>query len=151
MAKVKFDAEDFRKDPHTEVPKSKGHLKQIILCALIIAVAIIVVFCFKNCGKKEGGKPNSRGISVTKKEHVDSTEITQSINSSKVDSTTHVPTSTYSVSNTLVQISGNLEENARQVIRGVFGNGQERKDKLGSAYSEIQGRVNEMYRQGLVR
>lgn len=48
-------------------------------------------------------------------------------------------------------ISEDVEENARRVIRGDFGNGQVRKDKLGSAYSEIQGKVNEMYRQGLVK
>ena len=47
-------------------------------------------------------------------------------------------------------VSGDVEENARRVIRGDFGNGQERRDKLGSSYSEIQGKVNEMYRQGLV-
>ena len=47
-------------------------------------------------------------------------------------------------------VSGDVEENARRVIRGDFGNGQERKDKLGSSYSEIQGKVNEMYHQGLV-
>lgn len=47
-------------------------------------------------------------------------------------------------------VSGDVEENARRVIRGDFGNGQTRKDKLGASYSEIQGRVNEMYRQGLV-
>lgn len=40
-----------------------------------------------------------------------------------------------------------LTENAKRVIRGDFGNGQERKDKLGSAYAEIQSKVNEMYRQ----
>lgn len=50
-----------------------------------------------------------------------------------------------------VPVSGDVEENARRVIRGDFGNGQVRKDKLGKAYSEIQGRVNEMYRQGLVK
>lgn len=47
-------------------------------------------------------------------------------------------------------IGGDVVENAKRVIRGDFGNGQERKDKLGSAYSEIQRKVNEMYRQGLV-
>ena len=51
---------------------------------------------------------------------------------------------------TSASVSGDVEENARRVIRGDFGNGQERKDKLGSSYSEIQGKVNEMYRQGLV-
>ena len=48
-----------------------------------------------------------------------------------------------------IPMSDNVEENARRVIRGDFGNGQERKDKLGSAYAEIQSKVNEMYRQGL--
>lgn len=47
-------------------------------------------------------------------------------------------------------VSGDVEENARRVIRGYFGNGKIRKDKLGASYPEIQGRVNEMYRQGLV-
>lgn len=54
-------------------------------------------------------------------------------------------------SSTSEPVSGDVEENARRVIRGDFGNGQERRDKLGSSYSEIQGKVNEMYRQGLVR
>ena len=53
-------------------------------------------------------------------------------------------------SSTSAPVSGDVEENARRVIRGDFGNGQERKDKLGSSYSEIQGKVNEMYRQGIV-
>lgn len=47
-------------------------------------------------------------------------------------------------------IGEDVVENAKRVIRGDFGNGQERKDKLGSAYSEIQRKVNEMYRQGLI-
>ena len=47
-------------------------------------------------------------------------------------------------------IGGDVVENAKRVIRGDFGNGQERKDKLGAAYSEIQRKVNEMYRQGHV-
>lgn len=49
-----------------------------------------------------------------------------------------------------VNVNGTIEEKAKQVIRGDFGNGQERKDKLGASYSEIQSKVNEMYRQELV-
>lgn len=45
---------------------------------------------------------------------------------------------------------GTLEEKAKLVIRGDFGNGEERKIKLGSEYSAIQGKVNEMYAKGLV-
>jgi hypothetical protein len=57
---------------------------------------------------------------------------------------------TTQIAATSAPIGGDVVENAKRVIRGDFGNGQERKDKLGSAYAEIQGKVNEMYRQGLV-
>ena len=33
---------------------------------------------------------------------------------------------------------------ARRVIRGDFGNGQERRDCLGGNYNKIQNRVNQM-------
>lgn len=59
-------------------------------------------------------------------------------------------TITTTAKRTSTPINDDVEENARRVIRGDFGNGQTRKDKLGSSYSEIQGRVNEMYRQRLV-
>lgn len=36
------------------------------------------------------------------------------------------------------------EELANEVIQGLWGNGQERKDRLGSRYSEVQARVNEI-------
>lgn len=46
---------------------------------------------------------------------------------------------------------GTVEEMANDVLRDAYGNGRERKDRLGAAYSEVQSRVNEMYRQGLVK
>lgn len=45
---------------------------------------------------------------------------------------------------------GSIEEKAKLVIRGNFGNGEERRMKLGSEFSAIQNRVNEMYAKGLV-
>ncbi|MEE1113079.1 MAG: hypothetical protein UH077_07875 [Bacteroidales bacterium] len=45
---------------------------------------------------------------------------------------------------------GSIEEKALLVIRGNFGNGEERKAKLGAEYSAIQSKVNEMYANGLV-
>ena len=50
-----------------------------------------------------------------------------------------------------VNLSGTLEQTAKDVIRGNFGNGEVRKQKLGDQYSEIQNKVNEMYRNGLVK
>ncbi len=49
------------------------------------------------------------------------------------------------------QSTGTVEDEARQVIRGVYGNGFVRKQNLGNRYAEIQGKVNEMYRNGQVR
>lgn len=40
--------------------------------------------------------------------------------------------------------SNDIENLAMEVIRGNFGNGQERKDLLGENYAEIQKRVNEL-------
>ena len=48
-------------------------------------------------------------------------------------------------------ISGSIEQKALDVIRGIYGNGQVRKDKLGAEYAEIQKLVNEMYRNGRVK
>ena len=46
------------------------------------------------------------------------------------------------------ELSGSLEQKARRVIRGDFGNGKVRKQKLGNEYQQIQDKVNEMYRLG---
>jgi uncharacterized tellurite resistance protein B-like protein len=48
-------------------------------------------------------------------------------------------------------LKGSVEEIAFDVIRGIYGNGLERKKNLGDRYAEIQSIVNEMYRKGLVR
>lgn len=38
----------------------------------------------------------------------------------------------------------NIEELARKVINGDYGNGEERKQKLGNLYNEVQKRINEI-------
>ena len=42
------------------------------------------------------------------------------------------------------QVNKSTEELANEVIQGLWGNGQERKDRLGSRYAEVQARVNEI-------
>ena len=49
-----------------------------------------------------------------------------------------------------ISVNGSLEEMAHDVIRGLYGNGLERKRNLGDRYTEIQSLVNEMYHKGLV-
>ena len=48
------------------------------------------------------------------------------------------------------EVSGDTESLAREVIRGKYGNGAVRKQRLGGSYAEVQAKVNEMYRNGLV-
>lgn len=93
---------------------------------------------------EEGNVPATAKVDEKKaeKQSVSETQAEQQPSLAKQTTTTTQETST--------PINDDVEENARRVIRGDFGNGQTRKDKLGSSYSEIQGRVNEMYRQGLV-
>ena len=42
------------------------------------------------------------------------------------------------------QITDSIEDLANEVIAGKYGNGEERKQKLGSSYDEVQRRVNEI-------
>ena len=58
--------------------------------------------------------------------------------------------SSASESTTSSKSTGSVEDEARQVIRGIYGNGSVRKQNLGNRYAEIQGKVNEMYRNGQV-
>ena len=48
------------------------------------------------------------------------------------------------IPNQLVRTSTNIDELAKAVIRGEYGNGNERKQKLGSLYNQVQARVNEI-------
>lgn len=43
-------------------------------------------------------------------------------------------------------VSGDIDQLARDVIRGKYGNGEARKKALGSRYSEVQARVNQILR-----
>jgi hypothetical protein len=43
-----------------------------------------------------------------------------------------------------MDLSGSIEEKAKKVIEGMFGNGSERRNALGSEYDAIQAKVNEL-------
>lgn len=46
------------------------------------------------------------------------------------------------------EVTDDVEAEAQKVIRGAYGDGQVRKDRLGSKYHAVQMRVNELKRQG---
>lgn len=66
----------------------------------------------------------------------------KSVNS-KPQPTNNTPSIASHVSGTL---TGDVEQDAKAVIRGEFGNGANRKAALGNRYQEIQDKVNEIYR-----
>jgi preprotein translocase subunit SecF len=78
------------------------------------------------------GNPNSTGVASSPKE----------------DASKKEPSNRASQSSAAA-IQGSVEEKARQVISGAFGNGADRKNALGAEYAEIQAKVNEMYRNGM--
>ena len=50
-----------------------------------------------------------------------------------------------------VDNSTNIDAIARDVIAGKYGNGNERKNKLGNLYEEVQKRVNEMLKNNVLQ
>lgn len=57
-------------------------------------------------------------------------------------------TNNVAISNAPSVVSNDVEAEALKVIRGDYGIGQERKNKLGNQYEAIQRRVNELKREG---
>lgn len=64
------------------------------------------------------------------------------------DNNSNIATTTTSVASN-ANVSNDVEAEAMKVIRGDYGVGQERKDKLGTKYETIQSRVNELKREGI--
>lgn len=62
--------------------------------------------------------------------------------------TTIAPSELQTTNNTPSVVSNGIEAEALKVIRGEYGIGQERKNKLGNQYEAIQRRVNELKREG---
>lgn len=50
-----------------------------------------------------------------------------------------------------VDNSKSIEELAKEVIAGKYGNGEERKNKLGNLYNEVQKKVNEILKGNITR
>lgn len=152
----------------------------IFLGIIVLVVILLFIFLGKNNGSKsktpqdKGGvvekiesiKPTktednvetANSISVTKEDSAlkkDSVNLTPEKSSNEDNSnngsTTNVAKDELKPQNSSSEpLVGSLEQKAIAVIRGTYGNGLERKQKLGNEYTVIQNKVNEMYRDGLV-
>ena len=83
------------------------------------------------------GKPDSNGVCTNTGNDSLLTATTFNINSNNLTKYDNVEDVENSVDN-----SKSIEELAKEVIAGKYGNGQERKDKLGGLYNEVQAKVN---------
>lgn len=170
MAKVKFDAEDFRKDPNQTLPvkpTSKGYLKYVLWCGLVIVCAILaIIFVPRGCTNDE--KPvvdtlvtdsiGSDSVPPVVVDSVgnDSIETTQNvvedenINNQSTVAEVNKTEENKSVKTDVVNVSEDVDKEALSVIRGNYGNNPERRRLLKERYQKIQSKVNEMYRSNLV-
>lgn len=162
-----FSEEDFDK-PSQQGNWFSVHIKQVILSALII-ICIILTIIFVTRGCTNDGKPvvdtlvtdtiRKNSIVPVVKDSVSSDSIitTQIVaeEEPKDISVSITKTNKRNVNNTVsqdvVKNSEDIEKEALSVIRGNYGNNPERRRLLKDRYQEIQNKVNEMYRNGLVR
>ena len=158
--------------PTSDAPKSR---KMIWLIIGVIVLCFLGYFIFSkpdNDGQKPvvvEDKTEVENISVPSdttnskeavKEGVGETEseVVENSNNNVDESTAMVesvkPTETTTIDNAktsvrTTNVSNDVEAEAMKVIRGDYGIGQERKNKLGDNYPTIQNRVNELKREGL--
>lgn len=164
MGKEKiFKPEDFDKDPDTSEKKYTGKIVGAAIVVLLI-VGIIVFFGMKGCGSDNPSKQLPQSVeepiildsSSEMRSEVETEESQMSdaaINTDKAkdgasserDRMEESPAVTTSPS---PEVLSDIEQEAMKVIRGDYGVGQERKDKLGTQYRPIQNRVNQLKREG---
>lgn len=168
-----FTAEDFDKEPRTHNTKRRYIYRLLGTIVLVTTLGIIGYFFFSK--PDSGGQTpvveeeqstfenisDSSDTSRTDRIAVEESEKTEqelSDNSKTNESVAPVEyvksadvttKDSAESSDATVNVSDDVETEALKVIRGDYGVGQERKDKLGEKYQPIQNRVNELKREGL--
>lgn len=166
-----FSPEDFDKPEHTSTSKKRFYCFFLIGLVLVLVLGMGYYYKQSQHGNgqqtivsdsltKDSVQKDSTIADTLKKENSSVGSNEESNNKETEDkkdgmqSKVSVPVDTnvksQQESNTESSSMGSVEAKAKQVIRGIYGNGSVRKQKLGNDYAEIQGKVNEMYRNGLV-
>lgn len=146
----------------TSTSNNRGKL----IAVIVVILAIFAFVAYRSCGsgqEKESEPTNTIVSDSTEKEKTDTasnvkkaiapeTEQEQNNVGENTGDVSAAPTNsdepTKQTSASVSTSNSSVEEKAMQVWDGVYGNGTERKSKLGSDYKAVQKRVNEMYRNG---
>lgn len=147
--------------PIQQAPMSrvKGKLLWLIMAIIIIFIIVVVA---KMCKGSNNGLPVPATDTTNVKQHSNTTG-SDSVKhdsiaatddeSSSVGQSTKVTSGSEGAMKSTAPVSTNTDADitaaANRVLDGEFGNGVERKQKLGDNYQTIQNKVNDMYRKGL--
>lgn len=147
----------------TSTSNNRGKLIAVIV---VVVLAFLAYVAYRSCGsgqENESEPTNTIVSDSTEKEKTDTasnvkkatapeTEQEQNNVGENTGDVSAAPTNsdepTKQTSASVSTSNSSVEEKAMQVWDGVYGNGTERKSKLGTDYKAVQKRVNEMYRNG---
>lgn len=169
VADTSIEKPDSLIDGSTEENTCTSNNRGKLIAAIVVVLAILAFVAYRSCGsgqEKESEPTNTIVSDSTEKEKPDTvsnvkkatapeTEQEQNNVGENTDDVSAAPANsdepTKQTSASVSTSNSSVEEKAMQVWDGVYGNGTERKSKLGSDYKAVQKRVNEMYRNGYRR
>ena len=166
VADTSIEKPDSLIDGSTEENTCTSNNRGKLIVVIVVVLAILAFVAYRSCGsdqEKESEPTNTIVSDSTEKEKPDTasnvkkatapeTEQEQNNVGENTGDVSAAPTNsdepTKQTSASVSTSNSSVEEKAMQVWDGVYGNGTERKSKLGSDYKAVQKRVNEMYRNG---
>lgn len=169
VADTSIEKPDSLIDGSTEENTGTSNNRGKLIAVIVVVLAILAFVAYRSCGsdkEKESEPTNTIVSDSTEKEKPDTasnvkkttapeTEQEQNNVGENTGDVSAAPTNsdepTKQTSASVSSSNSSVEEKAMQVWDGVYGNGTERKSKLGSDYKAVQKRVNEMYRNGYRR
>lgn len=169
VADTSIEKPDSLIDGSTEENICTSNNRGKLIAVIVVVLAILAFVAYRSCGsdqEKESEPTNTIVSDSTEKEKPDTasnvkkatapeTEQEQNNVGENTGDVSAAPTNsdepTKQTSASVSTSNSSVEEKAMQVWDGVYGNGTERKSKLGSDYKAVQKRVNEMYRNGYRR
>ena len=169
VADTSIEKPDSLIDGSTEENTCTSNNRGKLIVVIVVVLAILAFVAYRSCDsdqEKESEPTNTIVSDSTEKEKPDTasnvkkttapeTEQEQNNVGENTGDVSAAPTNsdepTKQTSASVSTSNSSVEEKAMQVWDGVYGNGTERKSKLGSDYKAVQKRVNEMYRNGYRR